>query len=409
MSVFFDDLAISAPGNLEPRRVPIAAPQVSWEINGVGSFSGFVRLDDLLAVGLVGDLKGYWIEYATSAGPWGGVITAQPTTGAIMEIVAGGFATLVRDHVIVNPIVAMSGSAGGLARRALSLAGAGNPTFLTIGSVDEGGGPLAMELVGDVGADILPQIAEAGDVEWMVDTERVFTLARRLGTDRSATVRLVEDRHIVLPRVYDDLKSTTPGQVFRVQGELSQEIMAFARPQPARPAVQPPNNPGAPMLASAAPKSPVWEPRSALSFSATESWSGLPEGIPVGAGASVIGRGSGMALSWQRRRQSYDVESSGVASIPDTNAPPPPWSGVPVGIGANNPAVPARRHVPPPTAPTELTLANIDGCFLAFDLGDTVRVELGSRGTTGRFRVMSKALDVAPQTLIVAGELLRDP
>jgi hypothetical protein len=82
--------------------------------------------------------------------------------------------------------------------------------------------------------------------------------------------------------------------------------------------------------------------------------------------------------------------------------------GQPVGIGAHNPAVAGRRHVPPPTVPAELTLANVDGCFGAFDLGDTVRVELGSVGVTGRFRAMVKALDVASQALTVSGELMRD-
>lgn len=386
----YDEAVISAPGNLEPRRVPLAGTQCSWEINGAGSFSAFVRLDDLRAAGLVGDIKGYWVVYPTSAGLWGGVISGQPTTGTYMEIAAQGFLTLVKGRVLTERLVAMGGSAGGLARRALSLAGAGSPTFLDIGDIDEGGGALTLELTGDVANDVLPQLAEAGDVEWVVTAERVFHLARRLGHDRSATVRLVEDRHIAQARVNDDLEATTSSQVLRVQSELSQAVMTSRRPQAAQPTVQPPTNPAVPTAPSPQPQPPVWE------------WASS------GIGGLLAGGFAGMAEAWQSHLQTYALELPGVASTPETSAAPPPWYAVPVGIGANNPAVAARRHVPPPTVPVELTLANIDGCFLDFDLGDTVRVDLGSIGVTGRFRAMSKALDAATQTLTVAGELLKD-
>lgn len=390
MMHLYDDMVVSAPGNLSPRRVPLAGCQCSWEINGPGSLSAFIRLDDVRGSGLGGDLKGYWLTYATSAGAWGGVITGQPTTGTYMEIAAQGFLALVKGRVLTDPLVAMGGSAGGLARRALAQAGAGNPTFLALGAIDEGGGALTLDLTGDVANDVLPQLAEAGDVEWVVTAERVFTLARRLGHDRSATVRLVEDRHIAQARVNDDLETTTAGQVLRVQSELSQAVLTSRRPQATQPTVQPPTNPAVPTTPSPLPKPPVWGWKSA------------------GLGGLLSWVVSGMAEAWQSHLQTYTVELPGVASTPDTNAAPPPWYAVPVGIGANNPAVAARRHVPPPTVPAELTLANIDGCFLAFDLGDTVRVDLGSIGVTGRFRVMSKALDVATQTLTVAGELLKD-
>lgn len=385
----YDDAVISAPGNLEPRRVPLAAAQCGWGINEAGSFSAFVRLDDMKAAGLVGDIKGYWVTYATSAGLWGGVISGQPSTGNYLEIAAQGFVTLVKGRVLTERLVAMGGSAGGLARRALSRAGAGNPTFLDIGDIDEGGGALTVDLTGDVATDVLPQLAEAGDVEWMVTAERVFHLARRLGSDRSATVRLVEDRHIAQARVNDDLETVTSGQVLRVQSELSQAVMTRQRSQPTQ-VVQPPTNPAVLTSPTPLPSPPIW------GWSST-SLGGLFNASP-----------SGIAEAWQSQLQTYALELPGVASTPSTSAAPPPWYSVAVGIGANNPAVAGRRHVPPPTVPVELTLANIDNCFLAFDLGDTVRVDLGSIGVTGRFRAMSKALDAATQTLTVAGELLKD-
>lgn len=410
--IVYDDVTIAAPGNLEPRRVPVASVQASWEINGPGSFSGFVRLDDLRRAGLVGDVKGYWLTYATAAGPWGGVITGRPTTGAYAEIVAQGFVTLVEGRVLTDHVLAMGGSPGGLAKRALTQAGAGAPTFLAIGSVDEGGGPLGIDLAGDVARDILPHIAEAGDVEWIVGADRVFRLARRLGHDRSAIVRLVEDRHVIEPRINDDLAVAPPGLAFRVQSELSQMVMAITKPTPTEPAVLPPNNPPpSPTSPGGAPgRPPLWERRDGRWRPNVEAWQGgnAPQGIPAGSTAAALGAIPGMAEAWQGQLQTYAIEVPGVVSAPAANTAPPPWSGVAVGVGANNPAVPSRRHAPPPTVPVELTLTNRDDCFLAFDIGDTVRVDIGSVGVTGRFRAMTKALDVASQTLTVAGELLKD-
>lgn len=420
MMHLYDEVVISAPGNLEPRRLPVASIQCSWELNGAGSLSAFARLDDIRAAGLTGDIKGYWLTYATSAGAWGGVISGQPTTGSYMEIAAQGFVTLVKGRMLTARILAMGGSAGGLARRALSQAGAGSPTFIDIGDIDEGGGALALDLTGDVATDVLPQIADAGDVEWVVTADRVFHLARRLGNDLSSTVRLVEDRHIAQARVNDDLASTTSGQVLRVQSELSQAVMTVRREatQPGSNGsggggstgggvIQPPNNPAPPAPPPPPPQPPVIEQRSNPFRDLLRSL-GWRFGVPAGSQATVAPQPSTMAVAWQSQIQTYAIELPGVASTPDTNAPSAPWGGVAVGIGANNPAVAGTRHVPPPTVPVELTLANIDNCFLAFDLGDTVRVDLGSVGVTGRFRAMSKALDVSTQTLTVAGELLKD-
>lgn len=409
-SIRYDDLVISAPGNLEAWRVPVAAPQVSWEINGAGSFSAFVRLDDLRAVGLAVDLKGYWVDYPTMAGRWGGVIVAQPTTDGTLEISAQGFVTLVQGRVIAESQIAMSGSAGGLARRALELAGAGNPTFLAIGMIDEGGGPLAMDLVGDVGSDILPQIAEAGDVEWVVNADRSFQLARRLGTDRSSEVRLVEDVHIVQVRVNDDLASVRSGAVYRVQNELSHNVMQLTRAQPTTPTVQPPNNPTVPASpAPPSPTSPAWMQNNPLFSEGVQQVQAFLAQVPNGAAllATWLGR-HGFSHAMQQQLQTYTVEPPAVLTRPTLNAPSPTWSGMAVGIGANNPAVAGRRHAPPPTLPAELTLADIDGAWSACGLGDTVRIDLGSLGTTGRFRTLNRALDVGSQTLTVSGEFLRD-
>lgn len=423
MMALHDDAVISEPGNLNPVRIALAGIQCSWAINEAGSLSAFVRLDDMRAAGLLGNIKGYWLTYPTSAGLWGGVITGQPSTGTYMEITAQGFLMLVKGRLLTARLLAMGGSAGGLARRALSQAGAGNPTFLDIGDIDEGGGALSLDLTGDVATDVLPQLADAGDVEWVVTANRVFHLARRLGNDLSSVVRLVEDRHIIQARVNDDLETTPTGATMRVQSELSQSVMVRTRTQaqtsPA-PVVQPPNNPAPPPAPPPPPtppvitptQPPVRTPPSNPFRDLINAWFGGRFGRPAGTTATTTvaatSQPSVVSESWQAQLQTYTVESPGIASVAGTNAAPAPWRSVAVGIGANNPAVAGRRHAPPPTVPVELTLANIDTCFLAFDLGDAVRIDLGSIGVTGRFRAMSKALDVASQTLTVAGELLKD-
>lgn len=418
--ILHDDSVISEPGNLNPVRIPLTAIQCSWELSAAGSLSAYVLLEDMRAAGLLGNIKGYWLTYPTSAGLWGGVITGQPSTGTYMEIEAQGFLMLLKGRMLTSRLLAMGGSAGGLARRALSQAGAGNPTFIDLGDIDEGGGALSLDLTGDVATDVLPQLAEAGDVEWVVTANRVFHLARRLGNDLSSTVRLVEDRHIVNARVNDDLEAVGGGQVFRVQSELSQSVMVRNRTQsqpgggtnqPGGGVLQPPNNPAPPAPPPPPPTPPVIEPHSdsfmnlIMDLYRQYGWT---FGIPAGSPATVAPQQSIAAEVWQSQMQTYTLEAPGVASAPSTNAASALWSGVAVGIGANNPAVAGRRHIPPPTVPVQLDLANTDGCFLAFDIGDTVRVDLGSIGVTGRFRVMNKGLDVTTQVLTVSGELLKD-
>jgi len=398
----FDEVTIAAPGNLDPKRIPVAAVQVSWGLSEAGAFSGFIRLDDLRDVGLGGDLKGFWVTCPTSAGLWGGVITGRPVTNGVVEIAASGYAALAMGRVIRGGIMPR-GAPGGLARRALFAAGAVNPTLLRIGTIEEGGAALAMEFAGDVGADILPSIASAGDVEWVVDAERTFHLARRLGRDRSASVRLVEDRHISDSRCNDDLASAATGDVWRVQSELSLALTVQTAPRPSQAAVQPPTNPAVPTSDTTVSHAPRWaQAMSGVTPEPGAGWN-LPEGVPAGSSATPL-VWPGALGQWQR----YRLDDPGVASAPLGSGAPPAWAGFPVGVSANHPGVPSQAHAGLPTVATELTLANVDDCFLAFDIGDTVRVELGSVGVTGRFRAHMKALDVASQSLTVSGELLVD-
>jgi hypothetical protein len=110
-----NDAIISEPGDIHPQRIAIAAPQLSWEINAPGSFSGFVRLDELRRAGLAGDLRGMWLTYLSSAGEWGGIVTGRPLADGVAEITGEGFVSLLRGQILNDAVLAMSGSAGGLA------------------------------------------------------------------------------------------------------------------------------------------------------------------------------------------------------------------------------------------------------------------------------------------------------
>ncbi len=86
----------------------------------------------------------------------------------------------------------------------------------------------------------------------------------------------------------------------------------------------------------------------------------------------------------------------------------PHWALAPPGVGANHPGVPSGHQLHLPTTPLQVTLANVDDVWRAIDLGDTVRIELGSAGFGGRFRIVSRALDLASGELHLAGEALED-
>lgn len=371
----FDEVVISERGGGLPRRVPIAAPQMSWEISNTGTFSAFARIDDLRRASLGQDLSGKWLTYDGGyLGRWGGVITGRPVTEGTAEIAAEGWGALARGRVIPEGVFMTQGPAAGIAARAIMEAGRDGATFLTIGTIEEGGNSVAIRLTGDVMSDILPQLVEAGDLEWIVDADRRFHAGRRLGRDRSHDVRLVEDVHITTAHLDNDLWTTAPTHNLRVRSAL----------------------------AGGAGSAPLWTTLSELRTLATASR--LPEGVPVGgsgvsADAGAISPGA---------VQFYGVDPPIEWAATATGTAIPPWAGMPVGIGANTPAIPSVHGAPLPTTPMSLEVSNARKTWRLFDVGDTVHVDMGSVGFCGRLRIMVKAVDVSGQSLTVGGEALED-
>lgn len=361
MSTLAAEVLISERGGLYPRRVPVADLECSWELSNAGTLSAFARMDDLRLLGLGRDLKGMWVEFShPSAGRWGGVLSGRPTSGEVVELAAEGWASLLRGRVMSGSEV-VSGRAAGVAYGVVRAAGELGATYVAIGTIDESGESVSMTASGDVAVDVLGQVAEAGNVEWMIDADRVFHCGSRLGRDLSSLHRLVEDRHVVEHRTDDDLWASRQGQVYRVQSEQS---LALA-------------------VATGAASSSV---------GSQPQWSLSGSGDPSDLG----------------QLQFYEEAEPAEFRAYPTRTFPAPWRGVPVGIGANTPAMPTPRASPLPTTPLQMTLSNRDNCWAWCEVGNTVRVELGSIGLSGRFRVMSRGFSQSANTLTVAGEALGD-
>lgn len=414
-----DEAIISDRGGKNPRRLPIANPSCSWELNTAGSFSAFARIRDLRAAGLGHDLKGRWLEWEhPTAGRWGGVLSGRPVEDGVAELAADGWAKLLSGRVLAEQDTPPPGPIGGLIRRLVIAAGRDDPTFIKLGVIDEGGPSIQIDTGGgDIGDDLLPQLAQDGGAEWYVDADRRINVARKLGRDRSATVRLVEDRHVTNFRLDDDLWSSVRGQVFVIESPAATTARA------------------AQAVAGAA-FAPIqhFTPQPWLVLMSEVTFKGSNTGLlqfVVPAGPTDLG-----AVT-----QSLDVGGGGAsvittaaASDPTVTIPPWPWAalGVPqpswwvaywtarqrpssggtggtAGGGSATPAAPnAARFAPLPTVPIELTVADADHCWASFDVGDTIRVELGSVGFAGRVRVSVKALDSAAGELTVSGEALED-
>src|SRR5262245_18808546 len=168
-----DEVIISDYGGINPRRLPVVAVNVSWELNNVGSFSAFTRLADLRDHGCAGELKGSWLEWHHPlAGAWGGVISGRPINDGVVELAAEGWGALLRHHPLGDWMRLNPGPAAGLARRGIPAADADEPTYLSLAPVDEYGEWVGFRSGGqDLLDDYLPELVDAGRLEWYVDPD----------------------------------------------------------------------------------------------------------------------------------------------------------------------------------------------------------------------------------------------
>ena len=378
-----DEVVISDHGGSNAKRLRVSDVQCSRELNGEGDFSCFATIRDLRAAGLGDDLTDRWLRYDNADfGGWSGVITGRPIDSGVAEIMADGAAALLRGHVLTETERLVEGGAGGLARRAVIEAGAIWPTFITIGEIDEGGEPTLLTFGGqDVLDDILGTMAANGEVEWIVDAERRFHAGRRLGRDKSASIRLVEDRHVIEYRIADDLWSSPGDEVYAFES-----LEESARRK---------------LLASWGSIRELDPQLSLTSF--------LPE--PQRGKRKHKGRRRKQRREDERRHRNSKRRHRGRGGggrHVNTPPPPPHWAISAVGVGANNPALPHVAATPLPTTPLDCTVVDRDNVWQRVHVGDTVRIELGTGGFAGRFRLYSVAYDVAERQMIVSGEALED-
>jgi hypothetical protein len=219
-----DAVLIAERGGYDARRVPIIAPQVSWELSNVGSFSAFARIADLRAVGLGGELQDRWLSWARAdVGRWAGPITGRPLTDGVAELTAEDWSGQLRQRILDQWDTSPGGQPPGLARRALMSSVGDVPAFVTIGALDEGGIPLATTLGGEnVLEDVLPRLNEEGGMEWQVDPDRVLTAGQRLGHDRSPLLRLTEGCEIVSYQLAEDAFAATGTQRLEIESAFAE-------------------------------------------------------------------------------------------------------------------------------------------------------------------------------------------
>lgn len=396
-----DEVIISDRGGGNATRIEIASPQASWLLNESGQFSCYTTIDILRRAGLGGELKGKWLWWVSPAGIFGGVITGRPMTGTVAEISAEGWASLLRGRVLIGGDQAIAPPAS-LAVRVLRSASASQATFITIGTIEEGGQDLGVLMTGDVADDILPNLADAGDMEWRIDADRKFHAGRKLGRDLSGSIRFLENRNFGNVQIADDLwyAASVVLQISEVTN-----VAAFGANATNAPTTPTTSYGPAPVHL------PSWGLIGGQALpgedTTLENMAPLPTGI--GGQRPNDGLGAGLVETIRQIQEGATYAPAGWGGSAQLSpSAPPPWQGVAPGIGANNVAVPSTRHLPPPTIPISGDLTNVDGIFGEFDIGDTVKLELGSIGFVGRFRVLAKAIDGASGILSVSGDAMID-
>ena len=132
----------------------------------------------------------------------------------IVEIGAQSFHVLTRKRLVRptdDEATAISGTPGGLFKKLFRLAssvkeGHSSRIPLKLGAIDESGQTLEMTYADeDLYETVIPSLTDDIDHEWTVTPDRVVNFGKRIGTDRSASVVLVEGRHIAGSRWNDDI------------------------------------------------------------------------------------------------------------------------------------------------------------------------------------------------------------
>jgi hypothetical protein len=346
-SIVTADVIITDRGGANERRLVGTDLALSKEINAAGSLSFRVPVDDVRRAGLGVDLRGYWLTYEhPSAGEWSGVVTASPESDGISEVVAQGFAILLRKRLVKignangDPI---TGTPGAIFRSAYQNVANEAPTMLTLGSVDLSGPAIeAAWEYEDFYESVAPQLTTDSGYEWRVDNDRVITFAPELGTDRSSSVLFAEGREIRAHRWTFDQYPITNSIVATGIGTAKKRV----RGRKGRKKWVDADYTAGPIRVS--------DEESIARHGLLEEFLDL----------GFVGNETGLE---NRARQELAAFGNSASDA------------------------------------VELTLCDADGAFGKFDVGDTIRVELGLAGISGRVRVHVLSLDVSTGTMIASG------
>lgn len=386
-SPFTDEIILSDYGGGNPRRVPVVDVAVSWEMNNLGNFSARARLIDLQQHQAWGELKGMWLQWQhRTGGRWGGVVMARPIDEGVAEIVAEGWASLLRNRLLAFWDHQAAGSAAGIARRGVMSAEADEPSFITFGIIDEFGDPVSFRLGGqDILEDFLGELVDEGDMEWYVDADRQLHCGYLLGIDRSATVRLTEGYEIVSAQFSDDAYAAPPDPDFLVA--LPQDM---ARHQ-------------------------YVTPRASGTLLMADGITPLSGGGGGGGGAWQDPQVEAQKGHHKRKKRKHRRGSqTPTPQDPPIDSPPPsPPPGPPPPPPITQPLPPVKpafiEHLQAVSYPAQLTICDRNNAFYHTQLGDSVRIVVESASAVGKFRVMSRGMDSTQDVMELAGEFTPDP
>lgn len=201
---------IAKRGDVEPVALDLSNIVCSWEVSRAGQFSGFAPADALNDAGLDADnLTGYWLRYEhPTAGVWAGVCTLGNYTDGVVEVGGQTFHILTKKRLVDiseandEPYV---GSPASIFNKAFAQIRNAGPLFLTLGTVDDSEDQIEVTFnAADFYDEVIGQVTDDIDREWDVSSERVVTYGKRIGTDRTSSVNLVEGRAITANGTYTD-------------------------------------------------------------------------------------------------------------------------------------------------------------------------------------------------------------
>jgi hypothetical protein len=192
------DLLITRIGGRDPVTLVASDLAASWSVQQGGLLSAIAVTTDVLAAFGTVDLRGRWLSWRHPAlGTWSGVITdVVPTSEGVTELAAGDFRLLLDRRRTAKVYDLQAATPGGIVKRLIADATRQEPLWIDDVTADEQGIPVAYQSRADDLLAAVTDLASASGQEWRVTAERVLEWRLRLGTDQTASVELVEGRHL---------------------------------------------------------------------------------------------------------------------------------------------------------------------------------------------------------------------